>query len=129
MLTWNLALAMICGDSTLWKGSQTTSLVSIALTKIIGDVLERNHVPHGVLTLVQGVGETIGELIINDPRFSLVSFTGSTRVGRRVSEIVHKRFGKTILELGGNNAVIVMEDANLELVLKGSLFAAVGTCG
>ncbi|KRX07720.1 Aldehyde/histidinol dehydrogenase [Pseudocohnilembus persalinus] len=129
VLTWNLALAMICGDLTLWKGAESTSLVSVAMTKIVADVLEKNNVPPGVLTLVQGTGQEIGEAIIHDPRIALVSFTGSTRIGKRVSEVVNKRFGKTLLELGGNNSLIVAEDANLELVLKGSLFAAVGTCG
>lgn len=126
---WNLGIAMICGDLTLWKGASSTSLTTIACTKIVADVLERNNCPKGVLTMTQGGGSTIGERIINDKRFELVSFTGSSEIGQRVSEIVHKRFGRTILELGGNNATIVMEDANLELVLKGSLFAAVGTCG
>lgn len=129
VLGWNLAIAMICGDLTIWKGASTTSLVTVATTKIIAEVLEKNNCPPGVLTTCQGGGRDIGERLINDPRLELISFTGSTSIGRRISEIVHKRFGRTILELGGNNAVCVMEDANLELALKACTFAAIGTCG
>jgi len=126
---WNFAIAAICGNSTLWKGSETTSLVTIASAKIVAEVLERNKCPEGVMTIINGEGKTIGELITNDPRMQLVSFTGSTGVGRRVSEVVHKRFGRTVLELGGNNAIIVCEDGDVDMALKGATFAAVGTCG
>eukprot|EP00331_Platyophrya_macrostoma_P034183 CAMPEP_0176450546 /NCGR_PEP_ID=MMETSP0127-20121128/27215_1 /TAXON_ID=938130 /ORGANISM="Platyophrya macrostoma, Strain WH" /LENGTH=519 /DNA_ID=CAMNT_0017838251 /DNA_START=27 /DNA_END=1586 /DNA_ORIENTATION=- len=126
---WNFAIAAICGNMTLWKGSETTSLVTMATARIIAEVLEKNKCPPGVMTVVNGEGKTIGELITNDPRIQLVSFTGSTGVGRRVSEVVHKRFGRTILELGGNNAIIVCEDADLDMALRGVTFAAVGTCG
>ena len=85
--------------------------------------------PSGVLAMVAGYGETIGEKLINDKRIDIVSFTGSTKVGRRISECVNRRFGKTILELGGNNACIVMDDADLNLALKACTFAAVGTSG
>lgn len=129
VLGWNLAIAMICGDLTIWKGASSTSLVTLATTRIIAEVLEKNNCPPGVLTMCQGGGKDIGEKLINDKRLELISFTGSTSIGERISEITHKRFGRTILELGGNNAVIVMDDANLELALKASLFAAVGTCG
>jgi len=129
VLGWNFAIAAICGDLTLWKGASSTSLITLATTQVIAEVLERNNVPPGVLATVLGGGRTIGELIINDKRLELISFTGSTPIGKRISEIVHSRFGRTIMELGGNNAVVVMDDANLELALKGCTFAAVGTCG
>lgn len=126
---WNFAIAAICGDLTLWKGSETTSLVTLATAKIVAEVLEKNKCPEGVMTVVLGEGKTIGELITNDPRMELVSFTGSTAVGRRVSEIVHRRFGRTVLELGGNNAIIVCEDGDVDMALRAVTFAAVGTCG
>lgn len=129
VLGWNFAIAAICGDLTMWKGASTTSLITIATTRIIADILEKNKCPPGVLATCLGSGKTVGEALINDKRLELISFTGSTSIGKRISEIVHTRFGRTILELGGNNAVIVMEDANLELALKGCAFAAVGTCG
>lgn len=129
VLGWNFAIAAVCGDLTLWKGASSTSLVTIATTKLIAEVLERNNCPPGVLVTTQGGGKDVGEKIIHDPRFSLVSFTGSTQIGRRISEIVHRRFGSTILELGGNNACVVMDDADLELVLKACTFSAVGTAG
>lgn len=129
VLGWNFAIAAICGDLTMWKGASTTSLITIATTRIIAEVLEKNNCPPGVLATCLGSGKTVGEALINDKRLELISFTGSTSIGKRISEIVHTRFGRTILELGGNNAVIVMEDANLELALKACAFAAVGTCG
>jgi len=103
--------------------------VTIAVTKIIEDVLVKNNVPPGVLTTVIGPGRSVGELMISDKRLQLISFTGSTQIGKRITNMVHERFGRTILELGGNNATIVMEDGDLDLALKSSVFAAVGTCG
>ena len=125
---WNACIGMICGDLMLWKGAPSTPLVSIATTKIFADVLQENGFK-SVVSLCQGDGVEIGELILNDPRVPLVSFTGSCKVGRHVSETVSKRFGKSILELGGNNAVIVLEDANVDMALKACAFSAVGTCG
>jgi len=125
---WNTSLALICGDTVLWKGAQTVSLVSCAMGRIIVDVLAANGFK-SVMTICCGDGVNIGNAIVKDPRVPLVSFTGSTAVGRQVSRDVHARFGRTILELGGNNAAIVMPDADLELVFQGSIFAAVGTCG
>jgi len=125
---WNLCLAMICGDQMIWKGAESTSLVTVALGKIIVDVLKANDF-HSVLTVITGDGPNIGAAMVQDPRVPLVSFTGSTAVGRGVSADVHRRFGKTILELGGNNAAIIMPDADLEIAFQGSVFAAVGTCG
>jgi len=126
---WNLALALIVGDPVIWKGASSTSLISIACTKIVHDVFELNNVPKGLLGMIVGPGSSVGEHMINDSRLKLVSFTGSTPIGRHVSEVVHKNFNRTILELGGNNAVVVMEDADLDLALRGSVFSAVGTAG
>jgi aldehyde dehydrogenase family 7 protein A1 len=126
---WNAALSLVCGNTQLWKASESVSLVAIASIKIVQAVLEREGYPGAICSLVQGDGPTIGERIINDPRMELVSFTGSERVGRRVGEAVASRFGKRILELGGNNAAIVMDDADVKLALRGVLFGAVGTAG
>eukprot|EP00753_Platysulcus_tardus_P007696 PLAT15397.1.p2 GENE.PLAT15397.1~~PLAT15397.1.p2 ORF type:complete len:526 (+),score=252.21 PLAT15397.1:35-1579(+) len=126
---WNLALSLICGNVSVWKGASSVSLVTIAVTRIVADVLERNGLPGGIATMVLGKGSVIGEALINDDRLKLVSFTGSTAVGRRVSTVVHSRFGRTILELGGNNATIVCEDADLDLALRAVCFGAVGTAG
>jgi len=120
---------LVCGDTIVWKGASSTSLCTIATTRIIQEVLHRNAVHPGVLTMCQGSGRTIGEKIIQDHRLKLISFTGSTEIGRRVSIAVHTRFGRTILELGGNNGVIVNDDANVEMALNAVLFGSVGTCG
>jgi aldehyde dehydrogenase family 7 protein A1 len=119
---------MICGNLSIWKGSETTNLVSIAITKIFSQVLQKwNFGP--VFTMCCGLGKTIGEKIVHDERLKLISFTGSCQVGRYVSGTVHARFGRTILELGGNNAMIVMEDGDQNLALSSAVFAAVGTAG
>ena len=111
---WNTCLALICGDQIIWKGAETVSLVTIALGKIITDVLKANGF-NSVMTVITGDGPNVGNAMVQDPRVPLVSFTGSTAVGRSVSADVHRRFGNTILELGGNNAAIIMPDADLEL--------------
>jgi len=111
---WNSCLALICGDQLIWKGAPTASLVTIATGKIIVDVLKR-HGFHSIVTIITGDGPNIGAALVQDPRVPLVSFTGSTAVGRTISADVHRRFGSTILELGGNNATIIMPDADLEL--------------
>ncbi len=126
--SWNAALAAVCGDITLWKPSEQTPLCSIAVQHIANRVMG-DHGVSGVFTLVNGVGREIGERMINDPRIPLISFTGSTRVGRHVAEAVARRFGRTILELGGNNAIIVHKDADLDLATRAILFGAVGTAG
>lgn len=126
---WNKALSLICGNLIIWKGAETSSLLTIAQTKIFVDVLKKNGAPESVLTCCLGFGKEIGNLMAEDPRIPLVAFTGSTATGRIVTEKVHSRFGKTILELGGNNAAIIMDDANVELAIKGCVFAAVGTAG
>jgi aldehyde dehydrogenase (NAD+) len=120
-------LAWICGDVCIWKPSSKTPLCGVACQNIIQTVLERNNLPEGISCLV--VGNESGDLINNDKRIPLVSFTGSTRIGRHVSKTVAERFGNTILELGGNNAIIVSENADLSMVLVGAVFGAVGTAG
>ncbi|XP_015111476.1 putative aldehyde dehydrogenase family 7 member A1 homolog [Diachasma alloeum] len=125
---WNSAIAMVCGDAVVWKGSPTTPLVSIATTKIIASVLERNGIPGSVAALVTG-GADVGEVLVNDKRLPLISFTGSTKVGREVALKVQERFGKSLLELGGNNALIVAHDADLEMAVRAAVFSCVGTAG
>jgi aldehyde dehydrogenase (NAD+) len=125
--SWNAMLAWICGDVCIWKPSSKTPLCAIACQNIMKTVLERNNIPEGVCNLI--TGEECNELINNDKRIPLVSFTGSTRVGRHVGQTVAGRFGKTILELGGNNAIIVSEHADISMVLVGAVFGAVGTAG
>uniref|UniRef100_A0A8B9QTC7 aldehyde dehydrogenase (NAD(+)) n=1 Tax=Apteryx owenii TaxID=8824 RepID=A0A8B9QTC7_APTOW len=125
---WNSAIAMICGNACLWKGAPTTSLISVAVTKIIAKVLEDNKVPGAICSLACG-GAEIGTAMARDERMDLLSFTGSTKVGKQVALMVQERFGRSLLELGGNNAIIVFEDADLNLVIPSALFAAVGTAG
>ena len=125
---WNAAIAFICGDLMVWKGALTTSLTTVAVGQIMGEVLKKNGF-NSVLTVVQGDGSTIGSQIVSDPRVQLISFTGSTPIGKGISAEVHKRFGRTILELGGNNAIVVMGDADLDLALKACVFGCVGTAG
>lgn len=125
--SWNSMIAWVCGDVCIWKPSSKTPLCGIACQNIIAEVLKNNNVPEGVSCLV--FGNAMGDLINTDHRIPLVSFTGSTRIGRRVSSVVAERFGNTILELGGNNAIIVSEHADLNMVLVGAVFGAVGTAG
>ena len=125
---WNAFIAAICGDTTIWKPSSTAPLTGIAIQNICNDVLKSNGHP-GIFSLVVGRGSTIGEKLINDKRLPLVSFTGSTAMGKRVSEVVAKRLGRTILELGGNNAIIVDESADMDMVIPATMFGAVGTAG
>ncbi len=126
---WNSFIAAVCGDTMIWKPSSSAPLTAIATMKIVNDVLRRYDLPDGIFTLIVGKGSTVGEKLINDKRVPLISFTGSIKMGKRVAEAVGKRLGKTILELGGNNAAIVMEDADLELAKRAILFGAVGTAG
>ena len=125
---WNAMLAMICGDSTLWKPSSKTPLTAIAMTKIAVQVLEPDGLG-AVLSLVVGKGSEVGEILLHDKRVPLVSATGSCSMGKHVAEALASRYGRTILELGGNNAVVVMEDADLEMAVRAILFGAVGTAG
>jgi len=125
---WNSALAMSCGNTMVWKGAPTTPLTSIAITKCVADVLERNSLPGAVSTLCQG-GTDVGVEMANDKRVKLVSFTGSTQVGKSVAMAVQDRWGKHLLELGGNNALIVNNDADVKMVVTSAVFACVGTAG
>ena len=126
--SWNAMIAAVCGDCVLWRPSSETPLTAIAVQKICNRVTER-HGLKGIFNLVIGSSRPIGETLIHDPRIPLVSFTGSTEVGRHVSEVVAGRLGRSILELGGNNGIIVMNDANTDLALRAILFGAVGTAG
>lgn len=125
---WNTALAWVCGNTTVWKPSEKTPLCGLACQKIIQHVFEANQVPEGVSALVVG-GREIGEAMAQDKRIPLVSATGSTRMGRSVAAAVGQRLGRSLLELGGNNAIIVSADADLDLAIRGVLFGAVGTAG
>jgi aldehyde dehydrogenase (NAD+) len=126
--SWNAMIAAVCGDCVLWRPSSDTPLTAIAVEKICNRVLDR-HGLKGIFSLVIGKSDPIGEMLIRDPRIPLVSFTGSTTVGRHVAEVVAGRLGRTILELGGNNGIIAMDDCNTDLLLRAVLFGAVGTAG
>ncbi|HTC34678.1 MAG TPA: aldehyde dehydrogenase family protein [Bryobacteraceae bacterium] len=126
--SWNALLAAVCGDCVIWKPSLKTPLTAIAVQHICDRVLAR-HGWGGVFQLIIGNDATIGKRLIEDRRIPLISATGSTRMGRIVAETVARRLGRTLLELGGNNGVIVMNDANLDLALRAVLFGAVGTAG
>jgi aldehyde dehydrogenase (NAD+) len=126
---WNAMLAMVCGDVVVWKPSSKVMLSALAVHKIIEKVLYDNEVPEGVLNLVAGSSKYIGDDFLADKRIPLISVTGSTRVGRHVSKIVGERLGRSILELGGNNAIIVSQYGNLNMALRASLFGAVATSG
>ena len=125
---WNAIIGAVCGNAIIWKGSELTPLTSLALTKVAARVTAR-HGFAGLFSLVTGDGPAIGQLIAADRRLPLVSATGSCRMGRSVAETVGKRLGRTLLELGGNNAVIVCKDADIELSARAILFGAVGTAG
>ena len=126
--SWNAMIAMVCGDTVIWKPSLKTPLTAIAVQKICDEVLVR-HGWEGVLSLVIGKDDVVGERLIRDPRVPLISATGSCRMGNVVAKAVATRLGRALLELGGNNAIIVMEDADPELVTRAVLFGAVGTAG
>jgi aldehyde dehydrogenase (NAD+) len=126
--SWNALLAAVCGDCVLWKPSLKTPLTALAVQKICDRVLDR-HGWRGVFNLVIGEDSVVGQRMLEDSRIPLVSATGSCRMGRIVAETVGRRLGRTLLELGGNNGVIVMNDANLDLALRAVLFGAVGTAG
>ena len=127
--SWNAAIAGVCGDATVWKPASGTPLTALAVTKIAADVCIQNKVDPAIFSLVIGKGSTVGDRLLHDKRLPLVSATGSCRVGERVAEVVGKRLGRTILELGGNNAIIVTPNANMDLAIPSILFGAVGTAG
>lgn len=126
--SWNSMLAWVCGDTCIWKPSEKTPLCSIACQNIIAEVFKKNGVPEGVSCLVNG-NYVVGELMSKSEDIPLVSATGSTRMGKLVAKTVSERFGRPLLELGGNNAIIISENANLDIAIRGALFGAVGTAG
>lgn len=126
--SWNAMIAAICGDTVIWKGSEKTPLCGVAVQKIMGNVLKKNDVPEGVFGLITG-GREVGEWLTKDERIPLISATGSIRMGKQVAQTVGARLGKTILELGGNNAIIISENADLEMAVRAVVFGAVGTAG
>ena len=126
---WNTALAAIAGDVVVWKPSSKTPLTAIATQKIIHNVLKENNIPEGVFNLVVAKSSVMGDNFLEDRRIPLLSVTGSTRVGQRVGGIVGKRLGKTILELGGNNAVIISPKADIPMAIMSTVFGTVGTAG
>ena len=126
---WNSALAMAAGDVVVWKPSSKTPITALATQKIIADVLIKNNVPEGVCNLIVAKSSVMGDNFLADKRVNLLSVTGSTAVGKRVGGIVGKRLGKTILELGGNNAVIMTPDANIPMAVASTVFGTVGTAG
>jgi aldehyde dehydrogenase (NAD+) len=126
---WNNALAWVCGDVAVWKPSSKTPLCAIACQNIANEVFRRNGVPQGVSCAVVGRGAVIGERLVADGRVPLISATGSTRMGKRIGAVVGERLGRTILELGGNNALVISEKADLTCALASAFFGAVGTAG
>ncbi len=126
--SWNSALAAVCGDTMVWKPASAVPLCAVAVQHLANQVAA-DHGLNGVFNLLVGSGSEIGERLLNDRRVPLISFTGSVAMGRHVAETVARRLGRTILELGGNNAIVVTEDADLKLATRAILFAAVGTAG
>ncbi len=126
--SWNSFVAAVAGDSIVWKPSSKVPLTAIAITKAVQEIVEKESMP-GIFSLVVGRGSEIGEAMLNDPRLPLISFTGSVESGRNVSEKVAKRLGRTILELGGNNAATVSDNADMDIALKGVAFGALATAG
>jgi len=126
---WNAMIALIAGDVVLWKPSSKVLLCAIAVHKIVASVLRENNVPEGVLNLVATSSKYLGDDMFSDPRIPLISFTGSTKTGKKAGRLIGERLGKSILELGGNNAIIITPKANPELALRAVIFGAVGTCG
>ncbi|RLZ10785.1 L-piperidine-6-carboxylate dehydrogenase [Faecalibacter macacae] len=126
--SWNTCLALVCGDSIIWKPSEKTPLCAVACQNILAEVLKENNLPEGICSLINGEKE-VGEWMSKDERIPLISATGSTRMGKEVNQVVAARLGKTLLELGGNNAIIVTPDADLKITLTAAVFGAVGTAG
>lgn len=126
---WNAMIAAVCGNVSIWKPSSQVPLTAIAVQHIISRVLQKNDIPEGVFSLLIGSGRTIGEKMLADPRLHLISFTGSVATGRHAATVVAGRLGKSILELGGNNAIIITPEADLKLAIPAVVFGAVGTAG
>ena len=127
--SWNAMLALVCGNVVLWKPSSKTMLCAVAVHNIMVKVLQRNQVPEGVINLIAGGSKYIGDEFLKDKRIPLISATGSTRVGKRVATLVGERLGRSLLELGGNNAIIISSEADLGMALRAVVFGAVGTAG
>jgi aldehyde dehydrogenase (NAD+) len=127
--SWNAMLALIAGDVVVWKPSSKVMLCALAVQNIVSSVLLRNKLPEGILNLVVGSSGSIGDNFLDDKRIPLISATGSTPLGRRVSQRVGERLGRTILELGGNNAIIITPSANIEMAIMATVFGSVGTTG
>ncbi len=125
---WNAAIAAVCGDTMIWKPSSQTPLTAIAIQNICNRVMQENDL-EGIFNLVVGRGSTVGERLIADRRVPLISATGSCRMGRRIGEVVASRLGRALLELGGNNAIVVADDADIDMATRAILFGAVGTAG
>nr|WP_319510235.1 aldehyde dehydrogenase family protein [uncultured Draconibacterium sp.] len=126
---WNAMIALVAGDVVIWKPSSKVFLCAIAVHNIVSKVLKENAIPEGVLNLVAAGSSELGDEFFSDKNIPLVSFTGSTKIGKKVGGLVGQRLGKTILELGGNNAIIITPEADLEMALRAVVFGAVGTCG
>ncbi|MEP6794205.1 MAG: aldehyde dehydrogenase family protein [Saprospiraceae bacterium] len=126
--SWNAMLALVCGDVIVWKPSEKTSLCGVACMNIFQDVLKANNLPEGIVNMING-DYRVGEFMTKDPRVPLISATGSTRMGKIVGSAVAERLGRSLLELGGNNAIIVTPNADLNIILTGAVFGAVGTAG
>lgn len=126
--SWNAMIAAVCGDVTIWKGSEKTPLCGVAVQNIVAKVLKENDLPEGIFNLITG-GREVGEWMTEDDRIPLISATGSIRMGKEVAKTVGGRLGKTILELGGNNAIIISENADIEMAVRATAFGSVGTCG
>src|SRR5690606_20971171 len=126
--SWNAAIAWVCGNVCVWKPSEKTPITAVACQTLMAAVLARNNMPDGISCLVQG-GWELGERLAGDRRIALVSATGSTRMGKAVAATVASRLGKSILELGGNNAMIITAHADLDVALPAAVFGAVGTAG
>ena len=127
--SWNAFIALVCGDTVIWKPSSKAAISAVAVMSLIWPVLKKNDLPDGILNLVVGSGPSIGEAMIQDRRIPLISATGSVHMGRHVAAAVGSRLGRTLLELGGNNAVIVSPSADLELAVRAVVFGAIGTAG
>ena len=127
--SWNAMIALVCGDVVLWKPSSKVPLCAIAVHNIVAKVLTKNNIPEGVLNLLATSSKYLGDDLFSDRNIPLISFTGSTKIGKIAGRLVGERLGRTILELGGNNAIVVTPNANLELALRAIVFGAVGTAG
>jgi len=126
--SWNSLLAAICGDVVIWKPSSKTPLTAIAVQNIISPIVKKHDI-EGVFNLIIGQGDEVGEAMTSDTRVPLVSATGSCRMGKRINEVIARRLGRALLELGGNNAIIITEDADIDMAVKAAAFGSVGTAG